>query len=430
LGDATPTTAATDDSAYAAASSALATEVAVINVTALDRNGSAMPLSTVYTASVTGPALLSISDAADATLAASATAVVGKSGSARQVTVTKTAGAGLFSVGVYADQTGLPGVATVSIFAGTTLLSTETVTFYGAVASLTATVNNKQIPTSGTATGAVTVVAKDSAGQNVPVAAAAITVSSATTASIASGTCGLSTATTGASCNLVAGATAGSSVLTFTAGTVTTTATVAASGKPTAITLAFDKATYAPGEKFTLTLTGTNAAGVPGDATYAALLAGALSPSAAITTTLFGASVALKDGVATATGFMPINTGAFLVTGTTGADAFATGATAGVAISASANISGGAIAEAAEAAADAAAEAIDAANAATDAANLAAEAADAATVAAEEARDAADAATAAVEELATQVATLMAALKAQITTLANTVAKIAKKVRA
>jgi len=85
---------------------------------------------------------------------------------------------------------------------------------------------------------------------------------------------------------------------------------------------------------------------------------------------------------------------------------------------------------AANAAADAAAEAIDAANAATDAANLAAEAADAATVAAEEARDAADAATAAVEELATQVATLMAALKAQITTLANTVAKIAKKVRA
>jgi len=85
---------------------------------------------------------------------------------------------------------------------------------------------------------------------------------------------------------------------------------------------------------------------------------------------------------------------------------------------------------AAEAANDAAAEAIDAANAATDAANLAAEAADAATVAAEEARDAADAATAAVEELATQVATLMAALKAQITTLANTVAKIAKKVKA
>jgi len=85
---------------------------------------------------------------------------------------------------------------------------------------------------------------------------------------------------------------------------------------------------------------------------------------------------------------------------------------------------------AAEAATDAALEAIDAANAATDAANLAAEAADAATVAAEEARDAADAATSAVEALASEVATLIAGLKAQITTLANTVAKIAKKVKA
>jgi len=96
----------------------------------------------------------------------------------------------------------------------------------------------------------------------------------------------------------------------------------------------------------------------------------------------------------------------------------------------SATASGKAATTAAEAATDAALEAIDAANAATDAANLAAEAADAATVAAEEARDAADAATAAVEALASEVATLMAALKAQITTLANTVAKIAKKVKA
>jgi hypothetical protein len=106
------------------------------------------------------------------------------------------------------------------------------------------------------------------------------------------------------------------------------------------------------------------------------------------------------------------------------------GETAAVAEAQAATAAAKAATAAAEAATDAAAEGIDAANAATDAANLAAEAADAATVAAEEARDAADAATAAVEELATQVATLMAALKAQLTTLANTVAKIAKKVKA
>jgi hypothetical protein len=134
------------------------------------------------------------------------------------------------------------------------------------------------------------------------------------------------------------------------------------------------------------------------------------------------------NGTVTATGTSThMFYGAALV-GTTAAAGFPAGvSTASVTVS-TAGASASAVA--AEAAADAAAEAIDAANAATDAANLAAEAADAATVAAEEARDAADAATAAVEELATQVATLMAALKAQITTLANTVAKIAKKVRA
>jgi len=131
-------------------------------------------------------------------------------------------------------------------------------------------------------------------------------------------------------------------------------------------------------------------------------------------------------------------TGTLKVESTAGVEATTTTTTQGVApiarvsdvsvVVTSAGVS--AAVAAAEAATDAAAEAIDAANAATDAANLAAEAADAATVAAEEARDAADAATAAVEELATQVATLMAALKAQITTLANTVAKIAKKVKA
>ena len=125
------------------------------------------------------------------------------------------------------------------------------------------------------------------------------------------------------------------------------------------------------------------------------------------------------------------STDASSLAGYSGSSVIDSTVTAGVSqTTATAAVSGSSAKAAAEAASDAAAEAIDAANAATDAANLAAEAADAATVAAEEARDAADAATAAVEELATQVATLMAALKAQITTLANTVAKIAKKVKA
>jgi trimeric autotransporter adhesin len=76
-----------------------------------------------------------------------------------------------------------------------------------------------------------------------------------------------------------------------------------------------------------------------------------------------------------------------------------------------------------QAAADAAAEATDAANAATDAANAAAEAADAATAAAQDAADA-------VAALSTQVTELVSALRKQITSLTNLVIKIQRKVRA
>ena len=77
----------------------------------------------------------------------------------------------------------------------------------------------------------------------------------------------------------------------------------------------------------------------------------------------------------------------------------------------------------AQAATDAAAEATDAANAATDAANAAAEAADAATAAAQDAADA-------VAALSAQVSSLISGLKAQLTALTNLVIKIQKKVKA
>ena len=245
-------------------------------------------------------------------------------------------------------------------------------------------------------------------------------------------------------------------------------------------TLSFDKSSYRPGEQALLTLTATDSAGATAaTATYATLLSNVEASGFGTGIPATG-SHALVLGAKTFTFTMPnVETTAAVVvmgclsatTGNTTCTKWSASATATVAdpavtaanaATAAANAAtdaanaataaakaaetaavaaaNGATAAAkaaetaavaeAQAATDAAAEAIDAANAATDAANLAAEAADAATVAAEEARDAADAATAAVEELATQVATLMAALKAQITTLANTVAKIAKKVKA
>jgi hypothetical protein len=210
-------------------------------------------------------------------------------------------------------------------------------------------------------------------------------------------------------------------------------------------TIAFDKTTYNVNEKATLTLTAKDGLGrTVGDASYTGLFTslswkgGAptfgndASANAAggrftdLVTYLGTTGPSFVGGTDTAMVFMPTTAGTYTLVGKTGTETTTKDLLTITVI----DPTSAATLAAAEAATDAAAEAIDAANAATDAANLAAEAADAATVAAEEARDAADAATAAVEELATQVATLMAALKAQITTLANTVAKIAKKVKA
>jgi hypothetical protein len=202
------------------------------------------------------------------------------------------------------------------------------------------------------------------------------------------------------------------------------------------VTVSLDKKTYAPGEKMVLTVTAVDSSGNP---VYDNASTGNFSSNKNVVGIdnadyyYLGGQHVYGDEAGENL-YAPAASGDFTITlssGTaTGAEVTVTATVSDDAATAAAKKAGTDATAAAEAAGDAAAEAIDAANAATDAANLAAEAADAATVAAEEARDAADAATAAVEELATQVATLMAALKAQITTLANTVAKIAKKVKA
>jgi hypothetical protein len=235
----------------------------------------------------------------------------------------------------------------------------------------------------------------------------------------------------------------GAQSVTWTVGTLTKTVSFtcqSTSGKLRALSVASTKADAAVDQTAEITVTATD-------------IYGNVVPSASLTVTYTGSNARIvsyngaqgASATTDAAGKLVIGvysdkagTGTLRVTTTGGVLATTTTTTQGVApiarvddVSVTVTSTGvSAVQAAAEAATDAAAEAIDAANAATDAANLAAEAADAATVAAEEARDAADAATAAVEELATQVATLMAALKAQITTLANTVAKIAKKVRA
>jgi len=357
---------------------------------------------------------------------------LGAGAAGRDVTETLAAGVNTTTLAVSAD--GSAGSMTVDVYAGTTLLgTTSAVIWYGTLATLTATQVKTVIGKGEAAADAVTVVGKDADGVIVPIVKANLIGTSSDTTVLATyanegtneddGT--ISATITGAGdLTTTSGRTATMTFKYLISGTTYATAsalTFTIGGALKTVTASFDKATYAPGEKVTVTFTAKDASGN-------AAADGVIFAADKLTTTiasqgLTAAAVSSVGGTKSISFYAPAVSGSFSLIGTVNV------ALATAAALATATVENPSEA-AANNAADAAAEAIDAANAATDAANLAAEAADAATVAAEEARDAADAATAAVEELATQVATLMAALKAQITTLANTVAKIAKKVKA
>jgi hypothetical protein len=352
------------------------------------------------------------------------------------------AGAVLTGSGVTGTTDGASITAQSSNSASATAAKSYTITYSATLTATTLTLTNNSA-TAGTAVdGDVTFTATvlDANGVALSGYPVVFTGDSKTFFSSKSNTTTAYTNTSGVATAVFQGTTIGSATITATSGgkSATSSYTVLAG---TARTISVDAATVAmaPGESKRVTATVKDSYGNVVDAQ-------------AVTIAYVGTAgrVASVNGVSSSTGTTDTN-GQVVVELT--ADAAGTGTltlsftggntstanrdngtarpTRVASVTVAATISGtNAAIAAAEAAGDAAAEAIDAANAATDAANLAAEAADAATVAAEEARDAADAATTAVEELATQVATLMAALKAQITTLANTVAKIAKKVKA
>ena len=436
--------------------------------------GVAMATGNTLTAQITsGPGYLRFLDA-DVPTADSCTATptfgasVGRALSAQAVDA-------LSHLIICAD--GTAGTATIQLSVRnqsvTTVWATKTFTFYGSPASLSVQATNFTIGLAGgdstgqaaatrnlagevtnagalndlTTTPAFIIAAKDAAGQ-LATAASAPTVISSNLAVVASGSCVLddgSSATYSSglgvglyNCAFVTAATAKSgdkATLTFrianplVAGAfLTVTADVTVGGARFTESLAFNKSSYAPAEAMVITRSCVDSSGNKcADGSSAAAIVVNKNIGGDPTTAL-AATTYVNGATSTSTSrpliFAPAVGGAF--------EARMSARIAGVtsAVIATATVTDDQASSAASAAADAALEAIDAANAATDAANLAAEAADAATVAAEEARDAADAATAAVEALASEVATLIAGLKAQITTLANTVAKIAKRVRA
>jgi trimeric autotransporter adhesin len=329
-------------------------------------------------------------------------------------------GTGVNDFYLYAD--GRTGVSTVTITAGTTVI-TKTFTFYGTLSTYARDEDDLPKTHIGiTETDVMNIVGKDATGNLTASAGTIYAISSdATVASVSVS----SQAVT------VTGVKSGTATITIcdtplcvSAVKKITVPVAVAKTTAASFTLAFDKAEYTPGEKMTITVKAvdSNGAGVA-DGSRNLFSATGITSNASLTGASWTATaaVALVAGVKTYTVYAPLVPGTVSIMATQGTavDAVALGGTAAV-ISASAVVVSDGVAQAA---ADAAAEATDAANAATDAANAAAEAADAATAAAQDAADA-------VAALSTSVTAMVDALKKQITALTNLVIKIQKKVKA
>jgi trimeric autotransporter adhesin len=404
---------------------------ATIKTTLLNKAGLAATES--FTATIAGPGILG-------SAANSGTTITGPNPTAR-VLLVKNGDV----VQVFPD--GASGVATITIasMAGV-VLATETVTFFGAAATITAVAKKPVLGGTTDTTGVLEVTVKDSAGVNVSNLAGAIGVVSSDITKIATNYAPTSTysATTGTylvNVRPVAAGTANLTVTTKASATATTGIDAAAAvsvrvgGGQAAldgVLVATDKLTYAPGELVTLTVTPTDVAGlVLGDDTYTVFTSAGIVSSHTVTSPTAGFSLAqagAQDGGVAGTGtvtgvatykFYAPNIEGDMTLSWTRSTSFATAANDSLTGKITLAISSPGTA----AATDAANEATDAANAATDAALAAAEAADAATTAAQEASDA-------VAALSASVTKLIAGLQSQIKSLAAVVAKIAKKVRA
>jgi hypothetical protein len=315
----------------------------------------------------------------------------------------------------YVFSDGRVGPATITISVNGVTIATKTVNFFGALASYKqnadAPLSANYIAASGTAT--VTIDGADAAG--VKQASGTIYATSDTTT--------VATVAVSGSVVTVTGVAVGKTNINVCNTSACTSATVKYSfpievTKTTAATVAvaFDAASYGPGEKMTITVTATDSNGRPVADGARLLFADTFTANVAITGSLPAQAPVLVNGKATYVAYAPAGSGSLVVSGKEGT---ATDSTTKATVSASATVSNPGV----DAATDAANEAAQAASDATDAALAAADAADAATTKAQEAVDA-------VATLSAQVSKLITALKAQITTLTNLVIKIQKKVKA
>jgi trimeric autotransporter adhesin len=399
---------------------------ATIKVGLKNAAGSAVTAES-FTATISGPGILGSGQD-------TATTITGPDATGRAITVKNGD-----VVQVFPD--GTSGVATITIgSAAGVILATETVTFFGAPASIVTTVKKPVLGGTQAVADVLEIVVKDAAGVVVSnLGANSVRLVSSDATKIAGAYTAVTpvwSATTQSylvPVTPVAAGTANITVTTKTSATATTGVDAAAvsvrvGGAKAALdglTVATDKTSYAPGEVMTITITPTDAAGlILADDTQTVFTSAGIVSSHSLTAAVAGqASITSADilttlGVGTFKFYAPSIEGDMTLSWTR-STSFATAANDSLKGSITVAVSSPGTA----AATDAANEATDAANAATDAALAAAEAADAATSAAQEASDA-------VAALSESVTKLIAGLQAQIKSLAAVVAKIAKKVKA
>ena len=318
---------------------------ATICVLVKDQNAVAFNGAAI-TATISGPGLISIKTSN----------TTGDAGAARAAALTATtqAATNASTIGISAD--GTAGVGTITITAGTTVIATKSITFYGSAAKYTATTILNAVADGTTTSDAVLVCATDSAGIAVPgatiyatsgdtnvatVTASASTVSSAVLEDLNGATADTDPKTiapttyqsakavgcAGFAITAVNQITKDSVVITFrdsstaALATVTGTATVkVGSAAASSITLTADKSSYAAGEKMVLTLTFKDAYGRligagPGTATLDDVLVSSASLSG---DALFAANNNTKLGVKTATVYAPLSGGTLTISGETG----------------------------------------------------------------------------------------------------------------
>ena len=242
----------------------------------------------------------------------------------QDITVATTSG-GLLFVNIYSG--GVSGVGKVTLSIGTTEIASESFTLFGPVASYTVT-TTKSVLAVGTTADVITVVALDA--NKVAIPNHGFYVYSGTAATATADASGTTTATGAAD---AVGATAvakGTTLLTVGNAATLATSTITATATITVVAigissaaLTFDKATYLPGEKATISLTLKNAdAALIADGAYTAVMdANGVVPSSNLTVSMATADVTTKSGVASWTVYMPLTTGPVTLTAKLGAGA-------------------------------------------------------------------------------------------------------------